>query len=235
MAKQEIVSPDEWLAARQRLLEREKAFTRERDALSRARRELPCVLLDKRYEFQTADGVKTLAELFGDKSQLVVYHFMYGPDWDEGCPSCSFWADNLDGIDVHLAHRDTAFVAVSSAPLPTLQAYARRMGWRFEWVSSAGSDFNRDFHVSFTQAEVDAGNAWYNYRADGFPSTEAPGVSVFLKLDDGRIAHTYSTYGRGLDMLNGAYHLLDLTPRGRDEGDLPYTMAWLRRRDQYED
>ncbi len=192
------------------------------------------VLGSYEYNFETASGPKSLKELFDGRSQLILYHFMYGPDWKEGCPSCSYWGDNFDGIDAHLAHRDITLAFVSSAPLDIIQAYRDRMGWQFEWVSAAGSDFNRDMQVSFTQAEVDAGNAEYNYAPRGFPSTEAPGITVWQREGD-KIYHTYGTFGRGLDMLNGAYHLMDIAPKGRDEGNLPWPMAWLRRRDQYDD
>lgn len=235
MADHPIVSRKEWNEARKRLLQEEKAFTRARDALSAQRRALPWVQVDTSYTFQTTRGQRTLADLFDGRGQLVVYHFMFGPDWPEGCATCSFWADNFDGIDVHLAHRDTTLVAVSRAPLETIQAYRKRMGWRFEWVSSHGSSFNRDFQVCFTPEEVKSGTACYNYANRGFPSTEAPGMSAFRKLEDGRVFHTYSTFGRGLDLINGAYHILDLTSKGRDEDELPHTMAWLRRRDRYED
>ena len=160
---------------------------------------------------------------------------MFGPDWEEGCPSCSFWADGYNGLDVHLAHRDTALVAVSNTSLDKIDAYKARMGWSLPWVSSMGSDFNADFHVTFTEDQLQTGTAVYNYAQKRFPSTEAPGLSVFHKPDADTIVHTYSTYARGLDMMNAAYHLLDLTPQGRDENGLDFTMAWLRRRDQYED
>jgi predicted dithiol-disulfide oxidoreductase (DUF899 family) len=185
--------------------------------------------------FDGPDGEETLADLFAGRSQLVVYHFMYGPDWEQGCPTCSFWADNFDGIDVHLAHRDITLLAVSRAPHDTLQAYRERMGWRFKWVSSERCDFNQDFGVTFTPEQRAAGTINYNYGSGGFPSDEAPGVSVFYREADDRVFHTYSTYARGLDMVNGAYHFMDLAPKGRDEAGLPYSMAWLRRRDQYED
>ncbi len=233
MIDSKIVSREEWLAARQALLEREKAFTRERDALSRQRRQLPRVRLDKPYRFATNDGDKDLAELFGACSQLIVYHFMFGPDWDEGCPSCSFWADNFDGIDIHLAHRDISLIAASRTSLDKINAYRERMGWRFEWVSSLGSDFNHDFHVSFTPEELDNDRCYYNYRVGSFPVDEAPGVSVFYRDEGGDVFHTYSCYARGLDMVNGAYHYMDLAPKGRDEDALEWPMAWLERRDQY--
>lgn len=235
MKKHAVVSRDEWVHARRDFLEKEKEFTRVRDELSRQRRALPWVKVDKEYVFHGLGGEETLAELFGDKSQLVVYHFMFGPDWQEGCKSCSFWADNYDGITVHLAQRDVTFVAVSRGPLDKLQAYQRRMGWSFKWVSSAGCDFNFDFQVSFRPADMDKGEVYYNYRTTRFPSDEAPGLSVFYKDADGAVFHTYSCYARGLDMLNAAYHHLDLVPKGRDETGLSYPMEWVRRHDQYED
>jgi len=173
--------------------------------------------------------------LFDGRSQLIVYHFMYGHGWAEGCPSCSFWADNFNGIIVHLNHRDMNLVVVSRARSDTLQAYKKRMGWSFKWVSSFANDFNRDYHVSFTPEEMAKGEMFYNFGICKFPSEEGPGISVFYKNHEGEIFHTYSCYSRGLDMLNGAYHYMDLVPKGRDEDELPYTMAWLRRRDQYED
>lgn len=230
-----VVSREEWLAARKEHLAREKEFSRLRDELSRQRRELPWVRVDAEYTFHTPVGPRTLGELFNGRSQLIIYHFMFGPDWAQGCPSCSFWADNFNGVDVHLAHRDITLICVSRAPLATLLRYRERMGWTFEWVSSLGSDFNADFGVSFTPEELASGDMRYNYGEKGFPSREAPGISVFSRDGDGQVFHTYSTYARGLDMMNGAYHYMDLAPRGRDEDGLPYPMAWLRRRDQYED
>lgn len=233
MTDRNIVSREQWLAARKELLAKEKTFTRQRDALSAERRALPWVKLDKDYSFDTAEGKKSLGELFAGRSQLVIYHFMYGPEWKEGCPSCSFWADNFNGTDIHLAHRDITLLAVSRAPLDILDGYKKRMGWSFEWVSSFDSDFNYDFGVSFTPQEMASGDMSYNYMRKKFPSDEAPGVSVFFRDDAGEIFHTYSCYARGLDILNGAYHIMDLAPKGRDEADLPYGMAWLKRRDQY--
>lgn len=234
MPDPKVVSREEWLIARREHLAREKEFTRLRDQLSEKRRALPWVKVEKAYVFDGPNGKATLADLFDGKSQLVIYHFMYGPDWEEGCPSCSFWADNFNGIGIHLAHRDINLIAVSRAPLAKLQAYQERMGWRFKWISSLGSDFNHDYHVSFTPEEMKKGEMFYNFHVGKFPVEEAPGVSVFYKNDAGEIFHTYSCYARGLDMLNGAYHYIDLTPKGRDEDDLPHTMAWLRRRDQYD-
>ena len=230
-----IVSRDEWLDARKELLAAEKAFTRDRDALTAKRRNMPWVKIDKDYRFQGPDGEETLADLFGGKSQLVVYHFMYGPDWTEGCPSCSFWADNFNGVDIHLKAIDITLLAVSNTSLEKINAYKKRMDWTFKWVSSLGSDFNRDFHVSFTPEEVDKGEMEYNYRMTNFPSSEAPGASVFAKGDDGAVYHAYSTYERGLDMLNGAYHYIDLTPKGRTSEEDHGNMHWLKRRDQYQD
>ncbi len=230
----QTASPDEWRAARIALLAEEKALTRAGDALAEKRRQLPRLRIESDYLFHGPQGPETLADLFGPHSQLIVDHFMFGADWTEGCPSCSFWADAFDGIDVHLAARNTGFVVVSAAPFETLAAYRQRMGWRFKWVSSKGSTFNRDMGVAFTPEEVEAGTGTYNYRDAGFPATEAPGISSFEKDADGAIWHSYSVFGRGLDALNPAYQLLDLTAKGRDEGGLPWPMAWLRRRDQYE-
>ncbi|MEO1227902.1 MAG: DUF899 domain-containing protein [Myxococcota bacterium] len=226
------VSREQWLAARRALLKEEKALTLRLDALAEKRRALPPVEITAPYAFNEDGRALALRDLFGGRSQLLVYHFMYGPDWEEGCPSCSFWADGFDGMDVHLAARDIAFVVVSAAPWATLDAYRKRMGWRFRWVSSAGSTFNRDFGVSFSGEEIASGNADYNFAKKGFPSTEAPGASAFL-CDGDRVLHTYSCYGRGLDILNGTYQWMDLAPRGRNEQDLPWPMARLRRRDQY--
>lgn len=233
MQNHQVVSGEAWLAARKKLLAKEKEFTRLRDQLSEARRELPWQKVDKEYVFDGPNGKETLADLFDGRSQLVIYHFMYGPDWEEGCPSCSFWADNFNGIDIHLKHRDITMVAVSRAPLETLDAYKQRMGWNFKWVSSLASDFNFDFNVSFTPEEMEKGEMNYNYETRKFPSEEGPGISVFYKNEMGEVFHTYSCFARGLDMLNGAYHYMDLAPKGRDEEDLPYSMAWLSRRDQY--
>lgn len=198
------------------------------------RRSLPWRAVEKDYRFDTTDGPRTLSELFGDNNQLIIYHFMMGPGWVEGCPSCSFWADNLNGIGVHLAHRDASLVAISRAPLDEIRRYQERMGWSFPWHSSFGSDFNFDFAVSFTDAQIEAGETAYNFGTQGV-SEEMPGLSVFRKLDDGQLVLTYQTFSRGLDMINGAYHLLDMTSKGRDEDDLEWSMAWLHRHDAYPD
>jgi len=230
-----LVTKDVWLEARQELLRAEKEAMRAHDDLAARRRALPWRLVEEEYAFDTSEGRQTLAELFGDRTQLVVYHFMFAPEWKQGCFRCSFWADNFDGIDVHLAHRDTAFLAVSNTSLEKIAAYRARMGWRFRWVSSLGSDFNRDFHVSFDRGEMQRGDAWYNYQRGPVFFEEMQGLSVFAKLRDGRVAHTYSTYGRGIDVFNGAYQILDLTPKGRDEGDAPDPMFWIKRHDEYRD
>jgi predicted dithiol-disulfide oxidoreductase (DUF899 family) len=228
-----VVSQHEWLAARKALLAREKDFTKARDALSAARRELPWEKIEKNYVFESPAGKETLSGLFGAKSQLMIYHFMLGPGWVEGCPSCSFLADHFDGANTRLAQRDVSFVVVSRAPLAEIEAYKKRMGWRFKWVSSYGSDFNYDFHVSFTPQQKASGAVEYNYVRGGFPKEEAPGLSTFVK-DNGTVFHTYSTYGRGLDIIIGAYNMLDLAPKGRDEDALPWSMAWVKRHDEYD-
>jgi predicted dithiol-disulfide oxidoreductase (DUF899 family) len=232
MKQNPVVSTDEWIAARKRLLAKEKEFTRLRDQLSRERRELPWEKVGKQYVFDASDGKQTLSELFEGRSQLVVYHFMFGPTWEQACKSCSFWADNFNGIVVHLKHRDVTMIAVSRAPLEKIEAYRKRMGWGFKWVSSYSNEFNRDFHVSFTPEEI-KGPVDYNYTQQKFPSDEAAGISVFYKDEKGGVFHTYSCYSRGLDMLNGAYHYLDIVPKGRDEDGLPHTAAWLKRHDEY--
>ena len=234
MQNHKVISREEWLDARRGLLAKEKEFTRLRDQLSQARRELPWVKIEKDYLFDGPNGKETRSELFEGRSQLIIYHFMYGPDWEEGCPSCSFWADNFNGIGIHLNHRDITLIAVSRAPLDQLEAYKARMGWSFKWVSSLGNDFNFDYQVSFTPDQLEKGEMIYNYRPGGFSGEEAPGISVFYKNEQGEVFHTYSCYSRGLDMLNGAYHYMDLAPKGRDEDDLPWSMAWLRRHDQYD-
>lgn len=231
----DTVSRDEWLQARLELLDQEKELTKLRDKTSATRRNLPRVKVDRNYVFKTNQGEKSLADLFDTKSQLIIYHFMYGDDWEEGCKSCSFWADNFNGIDVHLAHRDVNFIVMSRTELPTLNAFKKRMGWSFEWVSSLGCDFNRDFDVSFDAEDFENETATYNYRPFTYPMNEHAGVSVFQKDLDGSVYHTYSTYSRGLDILNGAYNYLDLVPKGRDEAQFEYGMEWLRHHDKYSD
>jgi predicted dithiol-disulfide oxidoreductase (DUF899 family) len=235
MEKHPVVSHEEWRAARKVFLAEEKAFTRARDSLSQRRRELPWERVEKNYVFDGPSGKESLCDLFAGRSQLIVYHFMFGPDWDAGCKSCSFWADNFNGIDVHLGKRDVTFVAISRAPLAKLQAYEKRMGWSFKWLSSFGSDFNYDYFVSFTPEEMANGSGLHNYIRKVPPMDEMVGISVFAKNDAGEIFHTYSAYSRGVDMMNGAYHYLDLVPKGRDEAGLSYTQAWVRRHDEYED
>jgi predicted dithiol-disulfide oxidoreductase (DUF899 family) len=227
-----IGTSDQHRVARLRLLAREKELNRLRDELAAERRRLPWVPVAKDYRFDGPDGRVLLAALFAGRSQLIVYHFMFGPGWEEGCPICSFWADSYNGMPLHLAHRDTSLVAVSRAPFAEIEAYRRRMGWSFPWYSSAPGDFSYDFGVSF-RPEQQAAGAEYNFRHVDRPTDELPGISVFA-MDGGRgVFHTYSAYSRGLDPLNSGYQLLDLTPKGRDEQELPWTMAWLRRHDQY--
>jgi predicted dithiol-disulfide oxidoreductase (DUF899 family) len=236
MQTHKIVSHDEWLAARKQLLAKEKEFTRLRDELSKERRELPWERVEKNYVFDGPGGKETLAQLFDGRSQLVVYHFMFDPDWDAGCPHCSFWADNFNGIPVHLKHRDVTMVAISRAPQAKLEAYHKRMGWSFKWLSSFGSDFNHDYYVSFTPEEVANEQAYYNYRLNKRQKAlESVGISVFHKDADGTVFHTYSCYSRGVDMLNGAYHYLDLVPKGRDEAGQSNPQFWVHRHDEYKD
>ncbi len=230
-----VVSPAEWLAARKQHLAKEKEFTRLRDELSRQRRELPWEKVEKPYVFEGPNGKETLASLFGKRSQLIVYHFMLGPGWTEGCRSCSFLADHFDGTTVHLAHRNVTLVVVSRAPIAEIEAFKKRMGWRFKWVSSFGSDFNFDYQVSFTPDELARGEVYNNYTVQTFPVEEGPGASVFAKDEDGQIFHTYSTYSRGLDILLGTYNFLDMAPKGRDEDGLAFSMSWVRHHDRYDD
>jgi len=231
-----VVSTDEWLEARKQLLIQEKEFTRLRDQLSGQRRELPWVKVEKNYVFEGPSGKTTLAELFEGRSQLIIYHFMFGPDWEAGCPHCSFWADNFDAIIVHLKQRDVTMIAVSRAPLQKLTEFKKRMGWTFKWVSSFDSDFNFDFHVSFTPEQLARKEVFYNFKIhDDVGSSEREGVSVFYKDPIGSVHRTYSTYERGIDMLNTAYHYLDLVPKGRDEAGLDFTQAWVRYHDKYDE
>ena len=230
---QKVVSHEEWLAARKEFLRKEKEFTRLRDELSQQRRELPWEKVEKQYVFEGPQGKQALAELFDGKNQLVIYHFMFAPEWEAGCPSCSFWADNFNPNVVHLKHRDITMIAVSRAPYAKLVAYQKRMSWNFKWVSSYGTDFNFDYHVSFTPEEVARKQAEYNYATQRVGGPELPGTSVFYKDDSGNVFHTYSTYGRGLDLQNAAYNYIDLTPKGRDENGRG--QFWVRRRDEYTD
>jgi predicted dithiol-disulfide oxidoreductase (DUF899 family) len=225
-----VVSHDEWLAARTEFLAKEKELTRLRDAVNQQRRELPWERVEKEYLLDGPNGKESLAGLFEGRSQLIVYHFMFRPDWDAGCPHCSFWADNFNDIIIHLNHRDITMVAVSRAPYAKLAAYRQRMGWSFKWLSSADSDFNFDYHVSFTDKEVAEKKTFYNYTMQD-AGAEREGTSVFYRDDDGNVFHTYSTYARGIDMTNTAYHYIDLVPKGRDEGDRP--QYWVRRHDEY--
>ena len=227
-----VVSRDEWLKARRAHLAAEKEFTRKRDELSRQRRELPWERVDKNYVFEGPNGPQSLADLFAGRNQLIVYHFMLGPNWEEGCKSCSFLADHFDATRIHLAHRDVTFAVVSQAPLPRIQAFQQRMGWRFPWVTAFANDFQRDYGVHFSKEEL-AGEVNYNYQKTRFGVEEAPGLSVFYKDEPGAIFHTYSTYARGLDSLVGTYQFLDLVPKGRDEDGLKFSMAWVRHHDRY--
>jgi predicted dithiol-disulfide oxidoreductase (DUF899 family) len=231
----QAVSQEEWIAARKQLLAKEKELTRHRDEVNAARRALPWVKIEKAYVFDTPDGKRTLAELFDGRSQLIVQHFMFGPDWQEGCTGCSFGADHIDGPMQHLVHHDVTYVAMSRAPLEKLLAYKKRMGWKFNWVSSAGSDFNYDFNVSFKRADLDKGRIFYNYEMIESQMDELPGSSVFYKDENGDIFHTYSSYGRGNEEVLGAYMLLDMTPKGRNEnGPHRNLMDWVKRHDEYE-
>lgn len=233
MVNSKVVSHQEWLKARVQLLEKEKELTRLRDQINQQRRQLPWFKLQKQYQFNTVSGVQTLSDLFSGQRQLIVYHFMFASDWQDGCVSCSFFTDGFSEINTHLNNRDINLVLVSNAPLQKLQKYKQRMAWNLNWVSAADSDFNRDFYVAFSGQEMVDKNMYYNYRFGYFPVKEAPGVSVFYKNDNGEIFHTYSCYARGLDILNSAYNFMDLTPLGRNEQDLEYPMAWLRRKDEY--
>jgi predicted dithiol-disulfide oxidoreductase (DUF899 family) len=232
MARHTVVSRKEWLTARKALLSKEKTFTRLRDQLSKERRQLPWVKVDKDYVFDGPRGKETLSELFDGRSQLIVYHFMFGPDWDAGCKHCSFWADNFDRIIVHLNHRDVTMVAASRAPYRKLESYKKRMGWNFKWVSSGNTDFNFDYHVSFTPEEEAKKKAFFNYKIQDPDSSDREGASIFFKDARGNVFHTYSTYARGIDMVNGAYHYLDLVPKGRDEGKSG--PSWLCRHNEYD-
>jgi predicted dithiol-disulfide oxidoreductase (DUF899 family) len=230
-----IVSREEWLVARKKLLAKEKQLTHDRDAIAAERRQLPWVKVEKNYVFDSPSGKKTLAELFDGKNQLIIYHFMFGPDWKEGCPSCSLNMDHTDGALMHLAQRDVSFAAISRAPFSKIEAFKKRMGWHFPWVSSYGTDFNYDYHASFTPEEVANGKLEYNFSLVEFPSAEAPGISVFYKDKKGDVFHTYSAYARGTESVVNTYNYLDLVPKGRDEDGLYFPMAWVRHHDRYED
>ena len=229
-----VVSQDRWIAERRTLMAHEKELTHLRDQIARERHALPWVRIDKDYVFDGPEGRVRLAELFAGRRQLLVQHFMFGPGWDQGCPSCSFMADHVGSMNVHLKQRDVSFVAVSRAPIAEIERFRRRMGWQFPWVSSNTNDFNFDFHVSFTAEERAKGEVYYNYHRMPFRSEEAPGISTFYRDDAGTIFHTYSTYGRGVEVMMGTYNMLDLMPKGRDERDVAYKMEWLRHHDRYE-
>jgi predicted dithiol-disulfide oxidoreductase (DUF899 family) len=229
----QIVSHTDWLTAREQFLAKEKEFTHLRDELSRQRRALPWEKVEKQYEFDSPTGTVTLADLFNGRSQLIVYHFMFAPGWQEGCKSCSYLADHFDGPAIHLANRDTTLAVISHAPLAELEAFKKRMGWKFRWVSSFGSDFNFDYNVSFTPEQKSSGKIEYNYEVQDYFSEEGPGASVFAKDAAGEVFHTYSTYARGLDILVGAYNFLDFVPKGRDEDGLAFSMSWVRHHDRY--
>jgi len=230
-----VASLDDWTERRRQLLAREKELTRLGDQVARERRALPWVRVDKPYVFDTPDGPRSLSELFDGRRQLMVQHFMLGPGWEQGCKSCSFMADHLVGAEIHLQHRDVSVLLVSRAPLPEIERFRRRMGWPFKWASASGNDFNLDFHVSFPQGTRSGGEVYYNWHMTAFPKEEAPGISFFCKDDAGQVFHTYSTFGRGVEVMMGTYHLLDLAPKGRDEERDEYGMAWVRHHDRYED
>lgn len=230
IANHKVVSTEEWIEARKAHLAKEKELTRLRDQLSKDRRDLPWVRVDKEYVFDAPEGNKTLADLFDGRSQLIVYHFMFGPEWQEGCPSCSFLSDHVDGARVHLENHDVKYVAISRAPLARIEPFKKRMGWKFDWVSSNGNEFNYDYHVSFKENEMATGKMYYNYEIQKFPIDEAHGISVFYKNDAGEVFHTYSSYARGGDIFLGAYNFLDITPKGRNETEI---MDWVRHHDKY--
>jgi len=228
-----VASRKDWLEKRKQLLVKEKEFMQLRDELSSERRNLPWVQVNKSYEFEDAHGKHALSDLFGEHQQLIIYHFMMGESWEEGCPSCSLWADGFNGNAEHFAARDAAFAVVSSASAKKIQEYKNRMGWTFKWYSARHSEFNQDYHVTFAKEPTEGENLEYNYREKKFDAEELPGVSIFAKDKSGNVFHTYSTYSRGLDNLNIVYQYLDLLPKGRDEEELDFTMAWVRRRDAY--
>ncbi len=229
-----IATRDKWLEARLDLLAAEKDLTRRSDEVAQLRQRLPWVRVGKNYIFEGPNGRETLADLFDGRSQLIVQQFMLAPGWEQGCKSCSFMADHTDGMTVHLAHCDVTMVAISRAPLAEIECFRRRMGWQFKWVSSYGTDFNYDFGVSFTPGEVAMGKLNYNYGQWPLSGEEWPGISVFAKDEAGDVFHTYSTYGRGVEVMMGTYPMLDLAPKGRDEAEGPYKMDWVRHHDRYE-
>jgi predicted dithiol-disulfide oxidoreductase (DUF899 family) len=233
MTEHAVVDQAEWTAARRQLLAKEKELTRLRDELAAMRRALPWERVEKPYVFEGPNGRESLAELFAGRSQLIIYHFMFAPDWDVGCKHCSFWADTFNPVVPHLAQRDVTLVAVSRAPVAKLQPFERRMGWTFKWVSSEGTDFSFDYGVSFTAAELAKGDVTYNYGRTTTKMPDRHGVSVFCKEPTGTVFHTYSCYARGVDALNAAYQYLDLVPKGRAEDELPYPMSWVKLRDLY--
>jgi predicted dithiol-disulfide oxidoreductase (DUF899 family) len=228
-----VVAQDRWLIERRALMAREKELMRLHDQVAAERRTLAWTRISKDYTFDTPSGKRKLADLFDGRRQLIVQHFMFGPGWEQGCPSCSYMADHTDGMNIHLAHRDVSFVAVSRAPLAEIEHFRGRMGWKFNWVSASGSDFNLDFHVSFSEEERATGEVFYNFGMGPARGEEAPGISVFYKNDEGEVFHTYSTFGRGVEVMMGTYPMLDLTPKGRDERDTPYKMEWVRHHDRY--
>ena len=228
-----IVSENEWIEYRRALLKDEKEFTMLRDRLSQQRRDLPWIVINKEYIFEGPNGKQTLSKLFEGRSQLVVYHFMFDPSWDAACPHCSFWADNFNGIIVHLNQRDVTMIVVSRAPYRKLADYQKRMSWDFKWFSCYDTDFNFDYNVSFTSEELVRKEAFYNFTIQDPHSSEREGVSIFYKDPVGRIFHTYSAYARGIDILNTAYNYLDLVPKGRDEEGHEFPQFWVRRHDEY--
>ena len=232
--KRKIVTRDEWLEARKKLLSKEKEFTRLRDQLSQERSEMPWEPVENSYVFEGPNGKESLAQLFDGTSQLIVHHFMFNPNWEAGCPHCSFWADNYDRIPIHLKHRDVSLVAVSRAPYSKIESYRKRMGWSFRWLSTFGSDFNYDYFASFTPDEVKSGAGYYNYGTERARGEDVVGFSVFAKDDAGAIFHTYSAYSRGVDILNSAYSYIDLTPKGRDEAGHDNPQFWVHRHDEYD-